>query len=123
MSKDGGMPGLREVVQHLIKRDGVDAVLVVSADGLIIDHAASPGVDTDAIAALLPALTQSARQVGEVTAGGRLTHAAFEFGNRQLVLSALGDDIYLAILTSPDVNIGNLLYDLRRHQPALASLI
>jgi predicted regulator of Ras-like GTPase activity (Roadblock/LC7/MglB family) len=117
------MPGLREVVQHLVKRDGVDAVMVVSADGLVIDHASRSGVDSDAIAAMLPALTQSAKQVGEVTTGGRLTHAAFEFGSRQLVLSALGDDIYLTILTSPDVNIGNLLYDLRRHQPALASLI
>jgi predicted regulator of Ras-like GTPase activity (Roadblock/LC7/MglB family) len=117
------MPGLREVVQHLVSRDGVNAALVVSADGLIIDHAARSGIDTDAIAALLPALTQSAKQVGDVTSGGRLTHAVFEFGNRQLVLSALGDDVYLAILTSPDVNIGNLLYDLRRHQPALASLI
>lgn len=117
------MPGLREVVQHLVTRDGVDVVLVVSADGLTIDHAARSGVDTEAIAAMLPALTQCAAQVGEVTSGGRLTHAVFEFGSRQLVLSALGDGIHLAILTSPDVNIGNLLYDLRRHQPALASLI
>ncbi len=117
------MPGLREVVQHLVKRDGVDAVLVVSADGLVIDHAARSGVDVDAIAALLPALTQSAAQLGEVTTGGRLTHAIFEFGSRQLVLSALGDEIFLAVLTTPDVNIGNLLYDLRTHQPALAGLI
>jgi predicted regulator of Ras-like GTPase activity (Roadblock/LC7/MglB family) len=117
------MPGLREVVQHLVQRDGVDAVLVVSADGLAIDHATKSGVDADAIAAMLPALTQCAAQVGQVASGGRLTHAVIEYGNRQLVLSALGDDVHLAILTSPDVNIGNLLYDLRQHQPALATLI
>ena len=117
------MPGLRDVVQHLVQRDGVDAVLVVSADGLTIDHATRSGVDAEAIAAMLPALTQCAAQVGQVASGGRLTNAVIEFGSRQLVLSALGDDVHLAILTSPDVNIGTLLYDLRRHQPAIAELI
>jgi predicted regulator of Ras-like GTPase activity (Roadblock/LC7/MglB family) len=117
------MPGLREVVQHLVQRDGVDAVLVVSADGLIIDHATRSGSDPEPLAAILPALTQCASQVGNLAAGGRLTQALFEFGNRQLVLSALGDDVHLVIVTAPDVNIGALLYDLRRHQPALAELI
>lgn len=117
------MPGIRDVVQHLVQRDGVEAALVVSADGLTIDHASRSGADPEAIAAMLPALTQCAAQLGDVAAGGRLTHAVFEFGNRQLVLSALGDEIHLVILTGPDVNIGSLLYDLRRHQPALAELI
>ena len=71
------MPGLREVVQHLVKRDGVDAVMVVSADGLVIDHASRSGIDTDAVAAMLPALTQSAKQVGE---------GSLIFTNRRLVL-------------------------------------
>jgi predicted regulator of Ras-like GTPase activity (Roadblock/LC7/MglB family) len=117
------MPGLREVVQHLVQRDGVDAAVVVSGDGLTIDHASRSSDDVEAIAAMIPALTQTAAQLGQAASGGRLTHAVFEFGNRQLILTALGDEIHLLILTAPDVNIGNLLYDLRRHQPALAELI
>ncbi len=117
------MPGLRDVVQHLASRDGVDAVLVVSADGLPIDHAARSGVDADSLAAMLPALTQTAGQVGSAAQGGDLSGAVLEFGNRMLILSALNDGNHLLVLTAPETNIGSLLYDLRQHRPAIAELL
>lgn len=117
------MPGLRDVVQHLVGRDGVEAVVVVSSDGLTIDHAARSGMDPEAVAAMIPALNQCARQVGTAAAGGDLTNAVLEFGNRLLVLSALHDNNHLLILTAPDANIGELLYDIRQHRPAIAELL
>ena len=41
------MPGLAEVVRGLAARDGVDAVVLVSPDGLPIDHAARGACDAD----------------------------------------------------------------------------
>jgi predicted regulator of Ras-like GTPase activity (Roadblock/LC7/MglB family) len=117
------MTDLRDVVQNLVQRDGVDAVVVVSADGLTIDHATRSGVDADAVAAMVPALMQCARQMGEAAAGGDMSNAVLEFGGRLLVLSALNDNNHLLILTAPDTNVGGLLYEVRRHRPAIAELL
>lgn len=117
------MPGLRDVVQHLAERDGVEAVVVVSGDGLTIDHATRSSLDADALAAMIPALTQTAAQVGTAASGGRLANAVLEFGGRLLVLSPLNDGNNLLVLTRADTNIGALLYDLRKHQPAIAELL
>jgi predicted regulator of Ras-like GTPase activity (Roadblock/LC7/MglB family) len=117
------MPGLRDVVQHLADRDGVEAVVVVSGDGLTIDHATRSGLDADALAAMIPALKQTAGQVGAAASGGDLTSAVLEYGGRLLVLSALNDGNNLLVLTGADTNIGALLYDLRKHRPAIAELL
>jgi predicted regulator of Ras-like GTPase activity (Roadblock/LC7/MglB family) len=117
------MPGLRDVVQHLAERTGVEAVVVVSGDGLTIDHATHSGLDAEALAAMIPALTQTAGQVGAAARGGDLNSAVFEFGDRLLVLSALNEGNNLLVLTGADTNIGALLYDLRKHRPAIAELL
>ena len=117
------MPGLRDVVQHLADRDGVEAVVVVSGDGLTIDHATRSGMDADALAAMIPALSQTAGQVGAAAAGGNLISAVFEFGTRLLVFSSLNDGNSLLVLAGADSNIGSLLYDLRQHRPAIAELL
>jgi predicted regulator of Ras-like GTPase activity (Roadblock/LC7/MglB family) len=117
------MAGLRDVVQHLADRDGVDAVVVVSGDGLPIDHATRSGLDPEALAAMIPALAQTAGQVGAAAEGGDLSNAVFEFGGRLLVLTALKDGNSLLVLTGADTNIGSLLYDLKKHRPAIAELL
>ena len=117
------MIGLREVIQNLSEREGVDAVAVVSGDGLIIDHAARPGLDPDAVAAVVPTLAQAARNVGRAASSGDLSHAVLEFDGPMLVVTALHDDIHLIILAQGGANIGALLFDLHRHRPALAELL
>src|SRR5690242_4869882 len=44
------VPTIREVVQALSRRSGVDAVLVVGRDGLPIDSHVANGVDGDSVA-------------------------------------------------------------------------
>lgn len=117
------MPGLRDLIQNLSRRDGVEAVAVVSGDGLIIDHASAGGTDTDALAALFPALAQAAGEVGRAASGGNLHHAVLEFQGRMLVVTVLDDGNHLLVLTAADTNVGALLFDLHRHQPALADLL
>jgi predicted regulator of Ras-like GTPase activity (Roadblock/LC7/MglB family) len=40
-----------------------------------------------------------------------------------LIVAQIGSGDSLAILASPDADIGELLYDLRQHRPALAALL
>src|SRR5438034_6350938 len=63
------MATIRDVVEALARRGGVDAVVVVGRDGLPIDARAANGVDAENVAALLPSVINGLAQLGE--AGGR----------------------------------------------------
>ena len=114
---------LGEVVKSLAARAGVDAVLLLSGDGLPIEHAARAPFDAETVAVLGATLAQHAARLGEGAARGPLATAVLEYGESLLVLSRAGADDWLAILATADADIGPLLFDLRQHRSALAALL
>ena len=114
------MATIREVVEALARRSGVDAVMVVGRDGLPIDSRATNGVDAENVAALLPSVINGLAQLGH--AGGRGEFGVLEFGSGLAVVSVLNADALLVVLVRPSTNVGALLYDLRRHRTAIAGL-
>lgn len=117
------MTGLGAVIQSLAARDGVEAALLLSGDGLPIEHAAGSGFDPETVAALSATLGQYAGGLGQGAARGELLTAVLEFADGLLVLTRAGTGDWLAILAAPDADIGPLLYDLRQHRAALAALL
>jgi predicted regulator of Ras-like GTPase activity (Roadblock/LC7/MglB family) len=117
------MPTIRELVQALARRNGVDAVVVVGRDGEPIDSASGDGVDAENVAALLPSVIRGMGELG--TAGGRgaFATAVLEFGAGLAVVAVLHADAMLVVLVRPETNIGTLLFDLRRHRTAIAGLL
>ena len=117
------MPSLGEVVRGLAARDGIEGVLVLSADGLPIEHAGRTPFEPEALAALTATLTQYANRLGLGTARGSLRTAVIEYERALLVVALMGSGDCLAILANPEANVGELLYDLRQHRPALSAAI
>ncbi|MFL5518742.1 MAG: roadblock/LC7 domain-containing protein [Gemmatimonadales bacterium] len=117
------MSGLGEVVQRLAARDGVSAVLLLSSDGLPIEHAARAAFEPETVAALAATLAQYAGRLGAGASLGELGTAVLEFVGGLLLVARVGSGDWLAILAASDANIGPLLFDLRQHRPALAALL
>jgi predicted regulator of Ras-like GTPase activity (Roadblock/LC7/MglB family) len=117
------MATIRDVVEALSRRTGVDAVLVVGRDGLPIDSRTANGVDGENVAALLPAVINAMVQLGEAGGRGEFGTGVLEFGSGMAVVSVLNADALLVILVRPSTNVGALLYDLRRHRSAIAGLL
>lgn len=117
------MATIREVVDALSRRSGVDAVLVVGRDGLPIDSRTADGVDGDSVAALLPAVIGGMTQLGQAAGRGDFGTGVLEFGSGLAVVSVLSADALLVVLVAPSTNVGGLLYDLRRHRSAIADLL
>jgi predicted regulator of Ras-like GTPase activity (Roadblock/LC7/MglB family) len=117
------MPGLNEVVRDLAARDGVEAVLVLSADGLPIEHASRGPFDPESLAALTATMVQYATRLGIGATRGALRNAVIEYERGLLVIAQIGAGDCLAILAAADADVGELLYDLRQHRPALAALL
>jgi predicted regulator of Ras-like GTPase activity (Roadblock/LC7/MglB family) len=117
------MTGLSDVVRGLAARDGVEAVLLASSDGLPIDHAASVDFEPETVAALAATLAQHAARLGAGAGRGEFAAAVLEFAGGVLVLGRLHTGDWLALLASADADIGPLLHDVREHGPALAALL
>jgi len=117
------MATIRDVVEALARRGGVDAVVVVGRDGLPIDSRVANGVDAENVAALLPSVINGLAQLGEAGGRGQFATGVLEFGSGLAVVSVLNADALLIVLVRPSTNVGALLYDLRRHRSAIAGLL
>lgn len=117
------MAGLAELIRGLAARKGVQAVILVSGDGLPIDHTAGRPIEPETIAALAATLGQDAVRLGEGAGSGEVRTAVLEYAGGLLVLARSTSGDWLTILAEPDADIGPLLYDLRQHRPALAKLL
>jgi uncharacterized protein len=116
------MAKLKEVVQDLVSREGVEAVVVLSADGLAIEHAARTSFDAESIAALTASVVQYLARLGTGASAGSLRTAVLEYERALLTVAQLETGECLALVAAPDADVGPLLYDLRQHRPALAAL-
>jgi predicted regulator of Ras-like GTPase activity (Roadblock/LC7/MglB family) len=117
------MATIRDVVEALRSRAGVDAAILVGRDGLPIDSRAANGVDAENVAALLPAVINGLAQFGAAGGRGEFGTGVLEFGAGLAVVSVLSADALLVLLVRPSTNVGALLFDLRRHRSAIAGLL
>jgi predicted regulator of Ras-like GTPase activity (Roadblock/LC7/MglB family) len=117
------MPTIRDVVQALAHRHGVKAAIVLGRDGLPIDSAAQNGLDTEGVAAVVPPLVAACTGVGQAAACGAFDSGVVEFDGGMAVITAVTPDTLLALVVGPQTNVGSLLFEIRRHRPAIAKLL
>jgi predicted regulator of Ras-like GTPase activity (Roadblock/LC7/MglB family) len=114
---------LRSVLQALAERPEVAGVVVVSDEGLVVDSVLPDGVDREAIAALGATALRSLVGLGHAAGVGMPTEVVVDAAGGALVLLRLsGSTASLVVLAADQGDLGTLLYELRRHGPALASL-
>ncbi|HLS48004.1 MAG TPA: roadblock/LC7 domain-containing protein [Gemmatimonadales bacterium] len=114
------MVGLAGIVRQFAERDGVTGAVVVSPDGLPIDHAGTVP-DAEALAALTVTLLRPAARLGQTASSGNLYRSVLEFADGFALLAAVRNDHWLLVLARPDADVGTLLFELRADGPALAS--
>ena len=117
------MPNIRDIVHALGGREGVDGVILLGRDGLTIDSFISGHLDTDSVSALVPSVVNSCSRVGAESGHGQLVTCVVEYTGGLVIIAQLTPDTLLSVLVKPDVNVGSLLYDLRRYRVAIAELL
>jgi predicted regulator of Ras-like GTPase activity (Roadblock/LC7/MglB family) len=119
----GRLPTIRELVATLAQRDGVDAVVLLGRDGLVIDGRAHGGLDLEPLAAHVPPLAAAAGELSATSGRGALVTAVLEYERGFAVITTLAADAVLVVLVHPQANLGSLIADLRRHRGNIASII
>lgn len=117
------MSELDAVLSRLREHEGVEHLLLVGSDGLLIQHAGDEGVDAETVAALAPTLSGACASLGEAAAAGRFATAAVEWNDAVGVLAAVTDELLVVVLLQPDVGFAELLRALRAERDRLAELV
>jgi predicted regulator of Ras-like GTPase activity (Roadblock/LC7/MglB family) len=114
---------IRDVVDALVQREGVNTVIVLGRDGLPIVSVARNGVDADGLAALVPSLVDACTELGHAGECGEFTTGVVEYGAGLAIICVVTPETLLALLVDPKTNIGPLLYELHQHRPNIAGLL
>jgi hypothetical protein len=62
-------------------------------------------------------------ELGAAGERGEFATGVLEFDEGLAVVAVLHADAMIVILVRPDINVGSLLFDLRRHRTAIAGLL
>jgi hypothetical protein len=125
-------PTLTQLVEAIVQHEGVEAVLIIGRDGLLVDgRAGSSPVDLDALAAHLPRVLDAATALGSAVSSdgragsdrGELVSTIMEFEHGLALAAVLSPDASLLVLLGRGANAAPLLYDLRRFRGRIASII
>jgi predicted regulator of Ras-like GTPase activity (Roadblock/LC7/MglB family) len=116
------MPTIRDLTVAIRQRAGIEAVVVLGRDGLLIDSQGSLNLDAEGLAARVPGIVAAADEIGTTAGRGSMRIAVIEQENGYAVISSVGDDALLCVLTSRSADLGSLLYDVRRHRESIARL-
>jgi hypothetical protein len=126
-------PTLTQLVEAIVQHEGVEAVLVIGRDGLLVDgRSGSVPVDLDALAAHLPRVLDAVTALGSAAGDGAtgrgggqgdLVSAVMEFEQGLALAAVLSSDASLLVLLGRGANAAPLLYDLRRFRGRIASII
>jgi len=117
------MPSIRDLVASIRQREGVEAVIVLGRDGLLIHSQIGPGLEAEDVAARVPGIIGPADEFGAAVARGQLVTAVLEHRNGLAVVSVLSPEVILLVLLTSRANIGQLLFELRRNREQIAALV
>lgn len=109
------MNNTQEILNNLLKVEGITAVLIVDQDGFVIASTGGKEADTEAIGAMITTGMRSSQTIGKELSIGMVTQSMIEFERSAILTAAIGTDAYLAVITEINPNLGNIRYYLKKY--------
>ena len=102
---------------------GVDLAAIIGIDGLVIESAAAPGLDVDAVAALAVNGLLLADALGREIGRGGAVQTMLEYEEGLLLIEPIGEDACLLVLSRARTDLGHLRFTARRYRADLAAAL
>jgi predicted regulator of Ras-like GTPase activity (Roadblock/LC7/MglB family) len=117
------MSQLDSALHTLRAHPGVEHVLVLGRDGLLIQHVGEGELDAETVSAMVPGLAQAAHGLGGASGLGAAMTAVVQLAAGVALVSVLSDELLLAVLLRSGVGFAPLLRDLAEQRGTLATLV
>ncbi len=118
------MSELRTQLNDFLKMDGINAAVIVSRDGFVIEGDSSNGdLDKDAVGAVVSMGMGSLAVMASELHVGSLSQTMFESAKGTVVITSIGENALLAVVSDSSANLGNLRYQLKKRLPQLEAVL
>ena len=102
------------ILQSLSGTPGVEASMLVSKEGLVIEQAGRlDDMDIDLLAATASEMYTSAESAGERFNKGGIENLTIEANGAKILLSAVNSDVFLLVLTRKKINLGLVRWEVQ----------
>jgi len=109
---------LQDLLSRLRRHEGVELAAAVANDGLLIESAARPGLEVEAIAAVASNGLALAEALGREIAKGGATRTILEYEQGLVLLEPLTADVMILLMTSTRDSLGRMRFLLNAHREA-----
>lgn len=117
------MSSIETALQALRAHPGVEEVLVLGSDGLLIQHAGDGRIDAETVSAMVPGLAQAASALGGAAGKGSAATAVLRLEQGVALVESLSSELLLAVLVAGGVGFAPLLREIHARRDALAALV
>ncbi len=117
------MSELDTALDAILAHDGVEHVLVLGRDGLLIQRAGHGALDAETVSAMVPGIASSASALGDAAGAGPADTVVLRMERGVAVVSVLSAEILLAVLMRPGLGFAPLLRHLADGRERLAGLV
>jgi predicted regulator of Ras-like GTPase activity (Roadblock/LC7/MglB family) len=117
------MSELDRALELLWDHPGVERLVLLGRDGLVVRQLGDGAADGEALAARIPGLAAACDAIGRSGGQGTLNTAVLEFDRGVAIVLPLSADLLLAVLVQPDTGFAPLLRQLRRDRHRLLELL
>lgn len=117
------MSELDQALASLRGHEGVEHVLILGRDGLLIQHSGDGALDAETVSAMVPGIASAAGGLATAAGHGDPSTVVVRFGGGVAVVDVLSPELLLAVLLRDGVGFAPLLRDLSSGRERLASLV
>jgi predicted regulator of Ras-like GTPase activity (Roadblock/LC7/MglB family) len=118
------MTALDDALHGLRGHPGVEAVLLVGRDGLLIrEVGVTDGIRSETLAAMVPELASASGAVGDAAERGSFQTAVVELDGGVVIAASLSREVLLAAVVRAGTGFAPFLRSLRAERAHLASLL
>jgi len=106
---------LEDLARGLIHVPGINAAVVLTHDGFVIEGASRGGrLDAEAVAAAVSSTLGPVGVMGRELGAGEISKAMFEFEGATVMLSRVSADILLAVVAEVGASLGNIRLQVKK---------
>ncbi len=117
------MEKVAAVLNLLKARAAVDAVVLTTEDGLVVDGVAEPDTDIDTIAAYAASYASVSARMGEESRFGPVDSVVVVSPGRAMVIAPVDATVVAAIVGPGGMQVGNMRLQLQRSLKELATAL
>jgi len=116
------MTTLKDLLEDLVRIEGINTAVLVGRDGFLIDGVQKSGrLDVEDIGAVISTGIGSSEVMGNELAVGSLNTTMVEFEQGFVLINLVGDNAILAVVADLKSPLGNVRYQVKKRMPDIRS--